>query len=87
MIRYKNNTNLRKNKIFILGKNNINKKSRIMKDQILGLVRHGLTFVGGLVVAKGLVDESTATEIIGGLMTLVGAVWSIVNKTPKKPTV
>jgi hypothetical protein len=51
-----------------------------MKDQLLGLIRHALTFVGGIIVAKGLVDESLSEEVIGGVMTLVGAVWSIVNK-------
>jgi hypothetical protein len=29
---------------------------------------------------KGLVDETTATEIIGGVITLVGAVWSVIEK-------
>jgi hypothetical protein len=29
---------------------------------------------------KGLVDEALFTEISGGIMTLVGAVWSIINK-------
>ncbi len=51
-----------------------------MKDQVLGLVRHALTFVGGIVVAKGLVDENLSQEVIGGVMTLVGAIWSIVSK-------
>jgi hypothetical protein len=29
---------------------------------------------------KGLVDETMVTEIIGGVMTLVGAVWSVIDK-------
>jgi hypothetical protein len=51
-----------------------------MKDQILGLVRHALTFVGGIIVAKGLVDDILFQEILGGIMTLVGGVWSVVSK-------
>lgn len=51
-----------------------------MKDQILGLVRHALTFVGGIVVAKGLVDDAMFQEVLGGIMTLVGAAWSIASK-------
>jgi len=51
------------------------------KEQILGILRHSLTFLGGLLVMKGLVDETTATEIIGGVITLVGTIWSIVEKT------
>lgn len=50
------------------------------KEQILGLIRHTLTFVGGLLVAKGLIDETTITEIIGGVITLTGAIWSILEK-------
>lgn len=51
------------------------------KDQILGLVRHGLTFIGGIVLSKGLIEESTLTEIIGAISTLIGAIWSIIEKT------
>lgn len=51
------------------------------QDQILGIIRHTLTFVGGLLVMKGIVDESTISEIIGGVVTLTGAIWSIIAKT------
>lgn len=50
------------------------------KDQVMGLVRHGLTFIGGIFVTKGLVSEGIMIEIVGGVMTLVGAVWSIAVK-------
>lgn len=53
---------------------------KLTKEQVMGIIRHTLTFVGGIVVAKGLVDETTVTEIIGGVLTLTGAVWSIVAK-------
>lgn len=53
---------------------------KLTKEQIMGIIRHALTFVGGIVVMKGLVDESVITEIIGGAMTLTGAIWSIINK-------
>lgn len=52
------------------------------KEQILGVVRHLLTFFGGILVTKGLVDETVVTEIIGGLSTLIGAVWSFFSKVP-----
>lgn len=51
------------------------------KDQVLGIIRHTLTFVGGILVAKGLIDEGMLTEIVGGAVTLVGAIWSVVAKT------
>lgn len=56
---------------------------KLSKEQILGIIRHTLTFVGGIVVMKGLTDEATVTEIIGGVMTLIGTVWSVVDKNVK----
>jgi hypothetical protein len=53
---------------------------KLNKEQVMGIVRHTLTFIGGIVVMKGLVDETVITEVIGGVMTLVGAVWSILDK-------
>jgi len=50
------------------------------KEKILGIVRHTLTFVGGLFVMKGIIDETMVSEIIGGVMTLVGTIWSIIDK-------
>lgn len=53
---------------------------KLTKEQVLGIIRHALTFVGGIVVMKGLVDETTVTEIVGGVMTLTGTIWSIIDK-------
>ena len=53
---------------------------KLTREQVLGIVRHALTFVGGIVVMKGLVDEATVTEIIGGVMTLTGTIWSVIDK-------
>ena len=63
--------------------NKINIKYFIMKltkDQLMGIVRHVITFVGGILVTKGLIDDSILTEIIGGTVALSGAIWSIVSK-------
>ena len=53
---------------------------KLTKEQILGIVRHGLTFIGGILIAKGLIDESTVAEVVGGIITLAGTVWSIIEK-------
>jgi hypothetical protein len=53
---------------------------KLTKDQLLGILRHTLTFVGGILIAKGLIDEATATEIIGGIITLTGTIWSVLAK-------
>jgi hypothetical protein len=55
-------------------------KMKLTKEQILGIVRHGLTFIGGILITKGLIDESTLTEIVGGIITLTGTIWSVINK-------
>lgn len=46
------------------------------RQRMLGLVRHLLTFGGGYLVAKGWLDEGQMAEVIGGVITIVGAVWS-----------
>jgi hypothetical protein len=53
---------------------------KLSKEQILGIARHALTFIGGIVVMKGLIDEATLTEIIGGVITLAGTIWSVIDK-------
>jgi hypothetical protein len=50
------------------------------KEQVLGTVRHALTFLGGILITKGLIDEALSQEIIGGVVSLVGLVWSVIAK-------
>lgn len=50
------------------------------KEQVLGIVRHVLTFAGGILITKGLIESSMSEEIIGGVVSLVGLVWSVVTK-------
>jgi hypothetical protein len=51
----------------------------VQKEQILGLVRHGLTFIGGILVAKGLASEGQIMDMVGMLMTFVGTLWSVLS--------
>ena len=53
---------------------------KLTKEQLLGIVRHTITFIGGILVMKGIVEDSMVQEILGGATTLVGAIWSIVVK-------
>jgi hypothetical protein len=53
---------------------------KLTKEQLLGIVRHAVTFIGGILVMKGLIDDSIVQEILGGVTTLAGAIWSIVDK-------
>ena len=56
------------------------KTKKMTKDIMMGLIRHILTFLGGTIIAKGVADEAAMTELIGGLMTVIGAIWSITAK-------
>ena len=38
------------------------------QDQVTGIIRHGLTFVGGYLIAKGIVDDGTVAEVSGLLL-------------------
>ena len=50
------------------------------KVVLLGVIRHTLTFAGGILVAKGILEQGLLTEIIGGIITVVGGVWSVIEK-------
>ena len=50
------------------------------KDKILGIIRHGLTFLGGVLVTQGVIDDAIFTELFGAAMTLIGGIWSVVEK-------
>jgi hypothetical protein len=47
---------------------------------ILGLIRHLLTFGGGYAVANGIADEATIEQLVGGIVTVLGIIWSIKQK-------
>jgi hypothetical protein len=51
------------------------------KEQILALIRHSLTFIGGIYVMKGIIQEELAQEIVGGLLTAIGGIWSVIDKS------
>lgn len=52
-----------------------------MKEKTLGIIRHALTFVGGILVTQGVIDDALFLELSGAVMTLVGGVWSVIDKT------
>lgn len=50
------------------------------KEKVFGVIRHILTFVGGGIVLLGYTDDAMVQEVIGGVLALVGTVWSILDK-------
>lgn len=53
------------------------------KEQVLGIVRHGLTFIGGILVLKGITTDATVLEVVGLTVTAIGSIWSVVSKDKK----
>lgn len=52
-------------------------------DQVTGIIRAILTAVGGYFVARGTIDQGTATAIVGAAVTIAAAVWSLWSNRPK----
>ena len=62
-------------------------KLPLMQSAVIALLRHLLTFIGGTLVAKGILDSATLKEIIGVLITLLSVGWMAVEKVKAKPEV
>jgi hypothetical protein len=69
--------------LYLYNNNKRTKNKKMSKEQILGLIRHSLTAIGGAVVMLGYFDEALVTEITGGIMTAVGFIWSYIDKVKK----
>lgn len=55
-------------------------------DVILGIVRHLLTTFGGVLVTKGITDSTHLEAAVGGIIAIIGVIWSIVkNKNASTP--
>lgn len=54
------------------------------KDQFLGVIRHFVTFMAGIIVAKGNLDPSALDTIVGIAVGVAGLIWSIMS--PEKTT-
>lgn len=48
--------------------------------EIIGLIRHILTFSGGYFVASGDLSEPALSELVASLMTIIGVAWSVIEK-------
>ncbi len=49
-------------------------------EKTLGIIRHALTFIGGIFVTEGYVTESEMNLTAGAIVTLIGVIWSIISK-------
>ena len=53
-------------------------------DQITGIIRAVLAAGGGLLVQRGYVDNQTMTTIIGAILAMGAAAWSVHNNQTGK---
>ena len=62
-------------------------KLSLMQSAVIALLRHLLTFIGGTLVAKGILDSSALTEIIGAIVSIISVTWMAVSKykAPAEP--
>lgn len=54
--------------------------SLFTQQETAGLARHLLTTIGGALVSKGVIGAATLDLATGGVITLIGIVWSIAQK-------
>lgn len=54
------------------------------QEQVMGLVRHLLTTVAGIIVTNGYMDSEASVQIVGGIVALVGVVWSLLSNIKEK---
>lgn len=51
------------------------------QTQVLSLVRHILSGVAGILIAKGISNSAVTESVIGSVLTLITIVWSVVDKS------
>lgn len=52
----------------------------MLKPAILAIVRQILTVLGTALVAKGYVEATEVEPLIGALLTVGSAIWSVADK-------
>ncbi len=52
----------------------------MLKPAILALIRQILTIAGTALVARGIVQASDLEPVIGAMLTIGSAVWSVADK-------
>ena len=55
-------------------------------NQIQGVVRAVLTALGGWMVGKGYFDQTAVNDLVGAVLVIGGAVWSVMHKRQQAAT-
>lgn len=51
-----------------------------IKETVLSLLRHALTFVGGYYVGKGIISNDILQDLIVTVPAAIGAIWGAVDE-------
>lgn len=51
-----------------------------MDPLLLGLLRHGLQLIAGMLVARGYIDASMTDGVVGGVLAIGSAGWYAAGK-------
>ena len=54
-----------------------------MNENVASLIRHILTFAGGILVTKGVISEGLSAELVGLAMSAIGIAWGQWSKKVK----
>lgn len=46
-----------------------------------GVLRHGVTAVAGILVARGYIGDDQTAQLVGAVMALAAIAWSAINKS------
>lgn len=59
--------------------------NEFMTEKLLGmLIRHGMTVIGGFLIAEGYADEQTVQSLTGGAVALGGVALSYAEKRTRE---
>lgn len=53
---------------------------KLSQERLQGIVRHTLTFLGGILVWKGALSEDALNEFLAIAVTFSGILWSLFSK-------
>ena len=56
----------------------------MLKDSLLGIVRHAMTIAGGYLAGAGHLSPTEVETLIGAVVAIAGIIWSILQKRQKE---
>ena len=56
----------------------------VQHEQVMGIIRHFITFLGGYLVSRGKLSPTDAETIAGAVAGIGGVAWSFLAKAPPK---